>query len=76
MVPVIAGEFATHAAGIPTMGAISAAVGGYRLYKVAQGYMNAHLLDRAVTFKDFLANEIRAGRVNFGNVGQRVAVQQ
>lgn len=78
MVPVIAAEVATHMGGVPTFGAISAAIGGHRMYKVMQEYMNAKLLGRAVTFKDFLVNDIKSNRATsniLGNVGARGAVQ-
>jgi hypothetical protein len=60
MGPVIMGEVAANMHGVPTVGAISALVGGQRLYKLVQGYMNAKLLNKAVMFKDFLAQEIKA----------------
>lgn len=60
MGPVIAGEVAANMHGVPTVGALTAAVGGYRLYKLVQGYMNARLLGKAVKFKDFLAQEATA----------------
>lgn len=59
MGPVIAGEVAANLHGVPTVGAISALVGGHRLYKMVQGYMNAKILGTPVTFKDFLAKEIK-----------------
>jgi hypothetical protein len=61
MGPVIAGEVAANLHGVPTVGMISALVGGQRLYKLVQGYMNARVLGKAVMFKDFLANEVKSG---------------
>ena len=58
MTPIIAGEAASHLAGVPTFGAVSASIGGYRLYKIMQGYMNARVLGKAVKFGDFLASEL------------------
>ena len=76
MTPIIAGEAATNASGIPTLGAVSAAIGGYRLYKIAQGYMNARILGKAVMFKDFLANEAKNGFPSLAQgAAQRGAVQ-
>jgi len=72
MGPVIMGEVAANLHGIPTVGAISALVGGQRLYKLVQGYMNAKLLGKAVMFKDFLAQEIKAPTAV--NAAQRAVV--
>lgn len=59
MVPVIAGEVAAHASGIPTLGVISAAIGGHRLVNVLREYMNAKLLGKPVTFKDFAVDAVK-----------------
>ncbi len=77
MLPVIAGEFSANMAGVPSVGLISAAVGGHRLYKVMQQYMNAKVLGRPVTFKDFLNAELkRTGGLNAaGSAAQRAVVQ-
>ena len=78
MAPVIAGEVAANMSGVPTVGAISALVGGHRLYRLVQGYMNARVLGRAVKFGDFLheelAKSVAPGLV--GNAVQRGAVMQ
>lgn len=75
MGPVIAGEVAANMHGVPTVGVISALVGGHRLYKLMQGYMNARTLNAAVTFKDFLTSEIKSGSLQIpGNAVQRAAV--
>jgi hypothetical protein len=77
MAPVIAGEVAANLHGVPTVGAISALVGGHRLYKLVQGYMNARVLGKAVMFKDFLANEIKTGGLSLAAAAaQRGAVMQ
>lgn len=76
MAPVIAGEVAANLHGIPTVGAISALVGGHRLYKMVQGYMNAKVLGKAVTFKDFLASEVKGAAAQLaGTAAQRTATQ-
>ena len=62
MIPVIAGEFAANAGGIPTVGAISAAIGGHRMYSLMKEYMNAKLLGKPVTFKDFFVRELKSSR--------------
>ncbi len=60
MVPIITAESLAHFGGVPTFGVVSAAVGGHRLYTVMQQYANAKLLGRAVTFKDFLNQELQS----------------
>jgi hypothetical protein len=77
MVPLITAESLSHLGGIPTFGAISALVGGHRLYKVMQEYSNAKVLGKAVTFKDFLNQEIQSSGVGQAVRGavQRGAVQ-
>lgn len=74
MVPIIAGEFAANAGGIPTVGAISAAVGGHRLVTLMREYMNAKLLGKAVTFSDFAIAGLRQHQGQVGNM-TRTAVQ-
>jgi hypothetical protein len=78
MVPIITAESLAHLGGVPTVGAISAVVGGHRLYKVMQEYANAKLLGNPVKFSDFLNRDIQsnnpAGQVVRGAV-QRGAVQ-
>lgn len=69
MAPVIAGEVAANMHGVPTVGAISALVGGQRLYRLVQGYMNARVLGTPVQFKDFLAQEAKSGRL--GDIARR-----
>ena len=77
MIPVIAGEVAANASGVPTMGAVSAAVGGYRLYKLAQGFMNAKLLGKVTTFKDFMQQNMPTGLSSaIGGVQQRGSLMQ
>ena len=72
MLPVIAGEVSGV---IPTAGILTAALGGYRIAKVAQKWMNARMLSKAVMFKDFLAQEIKTGLPQVG-VAQRATVQR
>jgi hypothetical protein len=77
MIPIITAESLAHFGGVPTFGAVSAAVGGHRLYTLMQQYANAKLLGRNVTFKDFLNQDIQssgAGQAVRGAV-QRGAVQ-
>jgi lysozyme len=77
MVPLITAESLAHFGGIPTFGVISAAVGGHRLYKVMQQFMNAKVLGRPVKFRDFFNRELQssgAGQAVRGAV-QRGAVQ-
>jgi hypothetical protein len=78
MVPIIAGEAAANAGGVPSLGAVSALVGGHRLYKLMQGYMNAKMLGRAVKFGDFVHEELSKGVAPgiVGNAVQRGAVMQ
>ena len=63
MIPVVAGEASANLAGIPTLGGVSAAVaaglGGQRLYRVMQQYMNAKVLGRTVQFKDFFVKDLQ-----------------
>jgi hypothetical protein len=59
MLPVIAGEVVANAGGIPTVGAISAAIGGHRMYSLMRDYMNAKLLGKPVTFKDFFVQHMK-----------------
>ena len=61
MVPLITAESLAHLGGVPTLGVVSAVVGGHRLYKVMQEYANAKVLGRPVTFQDFFNREIRSG---------------
>ena len=76
MVPVIAGEAAANLHGVPTVGAVSALVGGHRLYRLMQGYMNARVLGKAVKFGDFIHEELMQGAAPgiAGNAAQRGAV--
>ncbi len=60
MVPIITAESLAHLGGVPTVGAISAVVGGHRLYKVMQEYANAKLLGNSVKFSDFLNRDIQS----------------
>ena len=71
MAPVIAGEVSGV---VPTAGALTAVVGGYRLYKFVQNWMNNRMLGKAVMFKDFLAQEVGPTLPQAG-AGQRNLVQ-
>jgi hypothetical protein len=82
MLPVIAGELSANAAGIPTLGALSATaaagIGGQRIYKVMRQYMNAKVLGQPVQFKDFFMKDLQSdGTLNAltGSAVQRGAVQ-
>ncbi len=80
MIPIIAGEFAANAGGIPTVGAISAAIGGHRLVTLLKEYMNAKLLGKPVSFKELAAGAIKTyehGALNAaGSAAQRALVMQ
>src|ERR1700719_4047618 len=82
MLPVIAGELSANAAGIPTLGALSATaaagIGGQRIYRVMRQYMNAKVLGQPVQFKDFFMKDLQDDgtlKAITGNVAQRGAVQ-
>jgi len=81
MIPVVAGEASANLAGIPTLGALSAAaaagLGGQRLYRVMQQYMNAKVLGQPVQFKDFFLKDLRQNPLSQAVTGavQRGAVQ-
>ena len=78
MIPIIAGEAAANMGGVPTVGAVSALVGGHRLYRLMQGYMNARVLGKAVKFGDFLTEEVQRGTAPgvVGGAAQRGVVMQ
>lgn len=73
MIPVIAGEFAANAGGIPTVGVISAAIGGHRLVSLVKEYMNAKLLGKAVTFADFAVAGLKQHQGAVGNAARTAA---
>jgi hypothetical protein len=82
MLPVIAGELSANAAGVPTLGALSATaaagIGGQRIYRVMRQYMNAKVLGQPVQFKDFFMKDLQSDgtlKAITGNVAQRGAVQ-
>jgi hypothetical protein len=82
MLPVIAGELSANAAGVPTLGALSATaaagIGGQRIYRVMRQYMNAKVLGQPVQFKDFFMKDLQDDgtlKAITGNVAQRGAVQ-
>jgi hypothetical protein len=68
MIPVIAGEFAANMGGVPTVGVISAAIGGHRLVSLLKEYMNAKLLGRPVAFKDFATDAVKAYAATHGTL--------
>ena len=55
--PPIPVPMSTISGVLPTFGAATAIVGGHRIYKIAQEWMNAKLLDHTVKFADFLARD-------------------
>jgi hypothetical protein len=82
MLPVIAGELSANAAGIPTLGALSATaaagIGGQRIYRVMRQYMNAKVLGQPVQFKDFFMKDLQDDgtlQALTGSAAQRGAVQ-
>jgi hypothetical protein len=74
MVPVIAGEALSHFAGNPIAGAATAAVGGYRLYKLLGDWLQAKALGKTVKFADFLRTETKRQMPGGSNVAGKAAV--
>jgi len=56
MLPVIAGEVSGV---IPTAGAASVAIGGFRMYKMLGDWLQARALGKTVKFADFLRTETK-----------------
>ena len=82
MIPVVAGEASANLAGIPALGLLflpqpQRGLGGQRLYRVMQQYMNAKVLGQPVKFKDFFLKDLQQNPLSQAVRGavQRGAVQ-
>ncbi len=74
MLPVIAGEATANLSGVPTAGAATVAIGGYRMYKMLGDWMQARALGKTVKFADFMRDETKRQMPSGTNIAGRAAV--